>query len=118
MTTLIELMKKTVEFRDARDWKQFHNAKDMALSLMLEASELVELMQWKNGEELETALEEQKEKVGDELADVFYWVLLLAHDRGIDLENAFSRKLAKNEAKYPVALSRGVSLKYDQLPKT
>lgn len=117
MSTLKSLQQQVVSFRDARDWKQFHNPKDMALSLMLEASEVVELTQWKNGDELTRALHERREDVGDELADVLYWVLLFAHDQGIDLEQAFQRKLEKNEKKYPVHLSKGTSLKYSDLPR-
>ena len=75
-------------FRDARDWKQFHTPKDVALSLVLEATEVLELMQWKNGAALDTKLAENKEALGDELADVLYYTLLLAHDQGIDVEAA------------------------------
>jgi NTP pyrophosphatase (non-canonical NTP hydrolase) len=104
-------------FRDARDWKQFHNPKDAAISLTLEANELLEFMQWRNGEELKSHLAKHSEGVGDELADVLYWTLLLAHDQGIDLEAAFERKMAKNAAKYPVEQARGSSLKYHELKR-
>jgi NTP pyrophosphatase (non-canonical NTP hydrolase) len=72
-----ELTKKIVDFRDARDWKQFHNPKDLALSLSLEASEVLEHFQWKNGEEFEKYCKTHKDDIGEELADVFYWVLLM-----------------------------------------
>jgi NTP pyrophosphatase (non-canonical NTP hydrolase) len=104
-----------LRFRDERDWKQFHTPKDQALSLCLEASEVLELMQWRNGEELEAFLRESRPRLGEELADVLGWVLLLAHDQGIDLRAAFERKLEINKAKYPVERARGVATKYDQL---
>jgi NTP pyrophosphatase (non-canonical NTP hydrolase) len=87
----------------------------MALSLVLEAAELLELTQWKNGDELNQALKVRAESVGDELADVLYWVLLIAHDQAIDLAEAFERKLSKNEAKYPVDKARGSARKYSDL---
>ena len=102
-------------FRDARDWKQFHTPKDVALSLVLEATEVLELMQWKNGDALDAKLAENKEALGDELADVLYYTLLLAHDQGIDVEAAFTRKMERNAAKYPVELSKGSSAKYTEL---
>lgn len=103
------------EFRDAREWKQFHNPKDMALSLSLEVHELLELMQWKNGPVLEKHLRANRQAVSHELADVLYWVLLLAHDLKIDLPSALIEKLAHNEGKYPLHKSKGVAKKYDQL---
>lgn len=106
-----------IAFREERDWKQFHNPKDQALSLVLEAAELMELMQWKNGEELEAHLLEQREALEDELADVLGWVLLIAADRGIDLAGAFHRKLAKNHAKYPAEKVRGSAQKYTRYPR-
>ena len=67
-------------FRDARDWKQFHNPKDMAISLSLEASEVLEHFQWKSNDQMEEHLIVKKDEVADELADVLYWVLLMGHD--------------------------------------
>lgn len=113
--TLDSLQTRAVAFRDEREWRQFHNPKDMALSLVLEAAELLELTQWKNGDELNQALKVRAESVGDELADVLYWVLLIAHDQAIDLAEAFERKLSKNEAKYPVDKARGSARKYSDL---
>lgn len=102
-------------FRDQRDWKQFHNPKDVAVSIALEAAELLELTQWKNGEELANALESKKAEVADELSDILYWVLLFAHEQGIDLGAAFEEKMRKNEAKYPVEKAKGSSKKYSEL---
>lgn len=115
MRTLDRLQTRAVAFRDEREWRQFHNPKDMALSLVLEAAELLELTQWKNGDELNQALKARADSVGDELADVLYWVLLIAHDQGIDVAEAFERKLSKNEAKYPVDKARGSAQKYTDL---
>jgi dCTP diphosphatase len=114
-TTLAELTQRVLQFRDERHWKQFHNAKDVALSLVLEAAEVLELMQWKEGDDLEKSLQEKKHRLGEELADVLYWVLILAHDREIDLADAFAKKMAANTAKYPIEKARGVSTKYNEL---
>ena len=112
---LSEIQKQIVKFRDERDWKQFHNAKDLAISLNLEASELLEHFQWKNGEEIKKHIEDKKEDIGDELADVLYWVLLIANDLDIDLYEASSRKLNKNAKKYEVEKSKGNHKKYTEL---
>jgi NTP pyrophosphatase (non-canonical NTP hydrolase) len=106
------------KFRDDRDWKQFHTPKDVALSLVLESTEVLELMQWKNGQALDDSLAEKREALGDELADVLYYTLLLAHDQGIDIEAAFTRKMERNAAKYPVELAKGSSAKYTELNAT
>ena len=110
--TLDELTARILEFRDARDWKRFHTPKDMALSLALEAAEVLELTQWRNGADLDAHLARKRREVGDELSDVLYWVLLLAHDLGIDLARAFARKMASNARKYPVRTSKGSARKY------
>jgi NTP pyrophosphatase (non-canonical NTP hydrolase) len=110
-----KLTQRAVAYRDARDWKQFHNPKDMAVSLALEAAELLELVQWKDGAELEQALTARRADLADELCDVLYWVLVIAHDRKIDLEKAFEAKIRKNEAKYPVEKCRGKAKKYTEL---
>jgi NTP pyrophosphatase (non-canonical NTP hydrolase) len=111
---LSKMARLILQFRDERDWKQFHNPKDQALSLVLEAAELMELMQWKNGEELDRHLEEKRSELEDELADVLGWILLIAADRGINLSDAFYRKLAKNHAKYPANQVRGSAKKYTE----
>lgn len=114
-TVIDNLTRLAVAFRDQRDWKQFHNPKDMILSLNLEAAELLELVQWKNGAELEESLTQRREDLADELCDVLYWVLAIAHDRGINLEEAFPRKIRKNEAKYPIHKAKGLAKKYTEL---
>lgn len=110
-----DLTQKVIEFRDARDWKKFHNPKDSSLSLVLEASELLEHFQWKNGDELDEYVKNNKDKISEELADILYWILLISNDLNIDISKAFLDKLAKNDLKYPVEKSKGNSLKYDQL---
>lgn len=113
--TLNELTEQIVEFRDDREWKQFHTPKDIAISLLLEASELLEITQWKNGDVLDAHLTDNKDALGDELVDVLYYTLLLAHDQQIDLAVAFERKMARNAEKYPIDLARGSSTKYTKL---
>lgn len=99
-----ELTSKIIRFRDERNWRQFHNAKDLAISLSLEASELLELFQWKQNDEV---VKENLEGIKDELADVLYYVLLMSHDVGIDIEEALESKLRKNERKYPIEKAYG-----------
>ena len=115
MATLEELTARIIAFRDARDWKQFHTLKDMALSLMLESGEAGELFQWKSDAEIESRLPELRSELGRELSDVLYWVLLMAHDAGIDLPKAFEQKMRENETKYPADVARGSSRKYSDL---
>jgi NTP pyrophosphatase (non-canonical NTP hydrolase) len=113
--SLEELQKKIIEFRDKRNWKQFHNPKDVALSLTLEAGEFMEHYQWKNEKEIDEYVTKNKEALGDELADVLYWTLLASHDLEIDLTKALEKKLKKNEKKYPVKKSKGKHTKYTEL---
>ena len=113
--TLEELTKAALAFRDERQWKQFHNFKDLALTLCLEAAEVLEHAQWKNGKELEQHLKTERGKVADELADVLHVILLLAEHEKIDLGEAFREKLARNAEKYPVHKSKGSAKKYTDL---
>jgi NTP pyrophosphatase (non-canonical NTP hydrolase) len=115
MADINDIAKKVIAFRDARDWKQFHNPKDSAISLSLEASEVLEHFQWKNKEEVEKYIKTNKKEIGDELADVLYWVLLMAHDLNIDLGKAFDLKMKENNKKYPVKKSKGKHSKYTEL---
>lgn len=110
-----KLTKRILDFRDERDWKQFHNPKDLSLSLTLEAAELLEHFQWRNGKELEEYVEKNKDEIGEELADVLYWVLLMSHDLGIDVFEALDRKMEKNGKKYPVDKARGNHRKHTEL---
>ncbi len=115
MSELQDLQKRIIDFRDARDWKQFHNPKDLALSLVLEAAEVLEHFQWKNPEEIEAYVKTNKKDISEELVDTLYWILLIAHDLGVDLAEAFDQKMRKNEAKYSVEKSKGNHKKYTEL---
>lgn len=116
MADIKELQKKVIAFRDARDWKQFHNQKDMALSLVLEAAEVLEHFQWRATKaDIEKYVKAHKKEIGEELADVLYWILVMSHDLGIDLNEAFERKMEKNAKKYPVAKAKGRATKYMNL---
>ncbi len=110
-----ELQELIRQFRDERDWMQFHNHKDMAAALAIEASELQELFLWKQGEEIEAVAADKRGKLEDELADVAVYLLELADNLGMDLADAIVRKLEKNAAKYPVHKAKGSSAKYDEL---
>jgi NTP pyrophosphatase (non-canonical NTP hydrolase) len=115
MSDLQRLTREIIDFRDRRDWKQFHNPKDLALSLVLEATEVLEHFQWKNKEEIEKHLVDKKEDVADELAYVLYWVLLMSHDFDIDVIESLEKKLEKNAAKYPEDKAKGTHKKYTEL---
>lgn len=104
-----------IEFRDERNWKQFHNPKDSAISLNLEASELLEHFQWKNLKEITTYVKKNKNEIGDELSDILFWVLLMSYDLKINIADAFIQKLEKNKLKYPIEKSKGKHIKYNKL---
>lgn len=105
-------IKEILKFRDDRDWKQFHNPKDLVISLSLEASELLENFQWKSSED---AIEKNLENIKDELADVFIYSILLADQMNVDIEDVIKNKLEKNQRKYPVEKSFGSNKKYNEL---
>lgn len=109
MNTLEEVTKALIKFRDERDWKQFHNPKDLAVALNVEASELLELFLWKNAKEAD------EQKVAEELADVFAYALMLAHHYKLDIHDILDRKIKKNAAKYPVEKAKGRATKYSDL---
>jgi NTP pyrophosphatase (non-canonical NTP hydrolase) len=113
--SLQDLQNTIRKFCDDRNWDQFHNPKDLSISLSLEAAELLEHFQWKTEEEIVKHLASKKKEVGEELADVFYWVLLIANKLDINLVNAFNEKMKINEVKYPVAKASGVHSKYTEL---
>lgn len=103
------LQELLIKFRDERDWAQFHNAKDLALALSIEAAELNELFLWKKPEDANI------EKVKEELADVFGYVLLLADKYNLDLNEIMINKIKKNAEKYPVDKAKGNAKKYNEL---
>ncbi len=115
--TLNDLTRQLTEFRDARDWRQFHSLKDLILSLNLEASELLELSQWKPEAdfEKEASAEPMQQQLREECADVLLYLLLIAERTGIDLQEAAAEKIKLNAEKYPIEKSHGKSTKYTQL---
>ena len=115
MSDIKELTTKIKKFRDKRDWKKFHNPKDVSLSLLLEAAELLERFQWKSSGEVEKYAKENKDAIGDEIADVAIYLLGLTNDLGLDLKKIIEKKLKKNEKKYPVKKSKGKHTKYTKL---
>ncbi len=102
MSDLDKLTRSIIKFRDARNWKQFHNPKDLSLSLVLEATEVMEHFQWKSKEEIEGYIKTNRDAIAEELADTLYWILLLSNDLHIDIGEALKKKMEQNEKKYPV----------------
>ena len=112
MNNIQILIDELVKFRDARNWDQFHNTKDLALALSIEAAELNELFLWKTTEESELV---DQAKLKEELADVFAYALLLAGKHGLDVKEIVLEKIKKNGEKYPVEKSKGTARKYNEL---
>jgi len=115
MSDIKELTNIIIKFRNARNWKQFHNPKDIALSLVLEVAEVIEHFQWKNQDEIDAHIKKHKNEISEELADVLYWVLLMSHDLEIDIKKALKRKMAINRKKYPVKKAKGSHKKHTKL---
>ena len=113
--TIADLTRRVLRHRDERHWAQFHTPKELAISLCVESAELLALMQWKGGKQLDAALSAKHEQVRDELADVLHSTLLLANDLGVDLGDALEQKLVKDAKKYPVEKSKGRAEKYTDL---
>ena len=107
-----ETIQRVLKFRDDRNWRQFHTPKDLAISLNLEASELLELFQWSGGD---VECVHQLPRIREELADVLSYCILMADVCGLDLDEIMNEKVAKNEAKYPVEKARGSAAKYTEL---
>ena len=112
MTQKQTSMEKVKQFREERDWRQFHNEKDLAISISLEASELLELFQWKNSEEV---TETKLERIKEELADVLIYSYMMADNLNLDIETIITEKLIKNNEKYPINKSKGNKSKYTDL---
>jgi dCTP diphosphatase len=112
-----DLVKAVLAFRDERDWKRFHNPKDLAISITLEAAELLEHFQWKAPAEVEAflAVEENRRRLGEEMADLLILLVSLADAVGLDLLGAARAKLRDNAAKYPVERAKGTARKYNEL---
>ena len=109
-----DLQKTVIKFRSERNWEKRHKPKDSALSLLLEAAEVLELFQWKSDEEVSKQIKRNskfKKALAEELSDVLYWVLIMAYDFDIHLPDAFLKKMEKNKRKYPVEVARGKTAK-------
>jgi NTP pyrophosphatase (non-canonical NTP hydrolase) len=115
MSDLNEVMQRIRAFRDARDWMQFHDPKNLACSIAIEAAELLEHFQWKTPAESAHHAAAKKVELSEEIADVAMYLLELCDNLGIDLVAAIDRKMAINEAKYPVEKARGSAAKYTEL---
>ena len=109
MTDSQEIIKALLQFRNERDWDQFHNPKDLALAITIESAELLELFLWKKAEEADL------EKVKEELADVFAYAFLIAEKYNLDVKEIVLEKIKKNAEKYPVAKAKGIAKKYNEL---
>ena len=107
-----ETINQVLKFRDDRNWKQFHNPKDLALSICLEAAELLEVFQWSGSD---TVCESKKDKIREELADVLNYCILMADACGLDMDEIVLEKIKRNNAKYPVENAKDSAKKYDEL---
>lgn len=107
-----ETIEQIIKFRDDRDWKQFHNPKDLAISISLEAAELLEVFQW-SAEDITT--EGKMDKIREELADVLNYCVLMADVCGLDIDEIVMEKIKRNNEKYPVDKAKGSKEKYTQL---
>jgi len=113
MSDITEITNLLIEFRNARDWEQFHNSKNLATALMIEAAEVNELFLWKDFNQSEN--EVNKERLGEELADVLAYAFMLAHRNNLDVKQIMLDKIEKNGKKYPVDKAKGSARKWDEL---
>lgn len=112
MTDIQEITSALLKFRNERDWEQFHDTKNLATAISIEAAELNELFLWKDARESENV---NKEKLKEELADVFAYAFLLAERHNLDVKQIVLDKIKKNGEKYPVEKAKGTAKKYDEL---
>jgi NTP pyrophosphatase (non-canonical NTP hydrolase) len=115
MNEIKKITEKIKKFRDERDWMQFHDPKNMAISIIIESSELLEHFQWKTKEEVYLYLKSNKNEIEEEIADVAMYLFELADNLGIDLIKAMEQKLEKNSKKYPIEKAKGKHTKYTRL---
>lgn len=115
--TIQNLLQKIKDFRDEREWKQFHDPKNLAEAISIESGELLELFLWKDKKQVAEYLlnSTNRKEIADEMADIFSFLLLISDATGIDLEKAVESKLKQNHTKYPVEKSKGKSTKYTKL---
>lgn len=112
MSELEEITKALIKFRDERDWAQFHDSKNLASAISIEAAELNELFLWKTIKESE---EVDKERIKEELADILAFSFLLAKKHGFNIKEIIEAKINKNTVKYPIEKAKGTAKKYDEL---
>ena len=112
MSDIKEITEELIKFRNDRDWEQFHDTKNLAVAISIEASELNEIFLWKDSKESELS---DKEKIKEELADIFAYSFLLAEKHGFDVKEIILDKIKKNNEKYPVEKAKGTSKKYTEL---
>jgi dCTP diphosphatase len=115
MSEISQITEKIKRFRDDRDWMQFHDPKNMAVSIILEASELLEHFQWKTTEEVEKYAKQNSAEIKDEIADIALYLFELADNLGINLISAMEEKRKKKDMKYPVEKAKGRHTKYNKL---
>lgn len=117
LTTILQLKRRCSAFCEARDWKQFHNPKDLALALSCEAAEILELFRFKEPAAIDVELQNTaaREALSEEMADVLYFLLMLSDHTGVDLSTALERKMDINEQRYPADRAFGRNVKYTQL---
>ena len=113
--TIEEITSQIRAFRDERDWKQFHNPKEMAVAIAVEAGELLEHFTWKTATQSEQCAKEKRNEIAEEMADVAILLFEMADNIGTDLSAAIQAKLTRNALKYPVQKSRGSNRKYNEL---
>jgi NTP pyrophosphatase (non-canonical NTP hydrolase) len=114
LTEILKLQERLRDFAEQRDWKQFHSPKNLSTALIVEAGELAEHFQWLTQEQSFNLANEKLEAVGEELADIFVYLVRLADQLNIDLSHAVERKIGLNELKYPVDKVRGSAKKYNE----
>jgi NTP pyrophosphatase (non-canonical NTP hydrolase) len=112
MDKYIKVIEELIQFRNERDWQQFHDSKNLALAISIEAAELNELFLWKKDNEVENV---NQDKLKDELADVLSFTFLLAEKHNLDIFDIVSEKIKKNALKYPVEKAKGTAKKYNEL---
>ena len=112
---LASLLEAILEFRDKRDWAQFHDPKNLAEAISIEAAELLEHFLWKNPSESRKLTAKKKKEVASEIADIMIFSLLFAKEAGVDVEKAIREKIKLNEKRYPVEKAKGNAKKYEEI---
>lgn len=116
-TTIKDLKGKVQKFCEDRDWNQFHNPKDLAIGISTEANELLDIFRFKDEAEIKQMMcdPKKRERIGEELADVLYFVIRFAQMNNFDLSDELQKKIKKNEEKYPILRSKGSNKKYNEV---